>query len=116
MEHLRTNLDKNKELIGDRAKVEKLVWGNMQDIAHIRETHKSFDVVIGSDILYDPRNYQNLLSTILPFTDEQTLIILGGTKRQLEKQFLKMSFLNLSVQDLESKNMYIFISIDRRIN
>ena len=98
--------------------MEKLVWGNMQDIAHIHEIHKSFDVVIGSDILYDPRNYQNLLSTILPFTDEQTLIILGGTKRHLEKQFLKMSdpFLNLSVQDLESKNMYIFISTDRRIN
>ena len=98
--------------------MEKLVWGNMQDIAHIRKTHKSFDVVIGSDILYDPRNYQNLLSTILPFTDDQTLIILGGTKRHLEKQFLKMSgpFLNLSVQDLESKNMYIFISIDRRVN
>ena len=93
-----------------RATIETLLWGNIDHINHIKKRYDSFDLIIGSDVLYDPKNYQNLLSTILQLSDKKTIITLGGTKRHLEKQFLKLgaSFFNTSVKDLEEKNKYIF--------
>ena len=94
-----------------RAVIEKLLWGNMEHIKYIRNKHKDFDLIIGSDVLYDPKNYQNLLSTILQFSEKQTTVVtFGGTKRHLEKQFLELAtpFYNTSMQDLQSNNKYVF--------
>ena len=67
-------------------------------------------MIIGSDVLYDPKNYQNLLSTILQFRDKDSFVIFGGTKRHLENQFLEICspFYQASSQNLEASNKYVF--------
>ena len=82
----------------------------MDHINAVKEKHNNFDLIIGSDVLYDPKNYQNLLSTILQLGDGGTVITFGGTKRHLEKQFLQLAtpFYSTSVEDLEAKNIYVF--------
>ena len=83
----------------------------MEHINNIRDKYKDFDLLIGSDVLYDPKNYQNLLSTILQFSEKQTTVVtFGGTKRHLENQFLELAspFYNASQQDLQSNNKYVF--------
>ena len=93
-----------------RAHIETLLWGNLEHISYIKDKYQEFDLIIGSDVLYDPKNYQNLLSTILQFSEKKTLIAFGGTKRHLEKQFLELAapFYDTSVQDLETRNKYVF--------
>ena len=93
-----------------RAYIETLLWGNAENINYIKEKHEPFDLVIASDVLYDPKNYQNLLSTILQFRNKESFVIFGGTKRHLENQFLKLcsQFYRTSSQDLEASNKYIF--------
>ena len=90
--------------------MERLLWGNREQITHVQNTYKPFDLIIGSDLLYDPKNYRNLLSTILQLDEKDTLIIFGGTRRHLEQQFLKLAeqYYDISSQDLDTKNTYVF--------
>ena len=86
---LRANVDANRELLGDRASVAQLLWG---DAAHMEavQAHAPFDLVVGSDVLYDPDQYPALLRTLAAFTTERTDVVLGFTRRHPgEARFLK---------------------------
>ena len=86
---LRANVDANRELLGERASVAQLLWG---DAAHMEavQAHAPFDLVVGSDVLYDPDQYPALLRTLAAFTTERTDVVLGFTRRHPgEARFLK---------------------------
>ena len=93
-----------------RATVEKLVWGNKGHIDCIKSNYEPFDLIVGSDLLYDPRNYPCLLSTVVQFSQRNTVTILGGTKRLLERQLLPLASQHFDVafKYLDVKNIYIF--------
>ena len=90
--------------------IETLLWGNTEHISSIKKKHEPFDLIIASDVLYDPKNYQNLLSTILQFREKESFVIFGGTKRHLENQFLELcsQFYRTNSENLEASNKYIF--------
>ena len=90
--------------------MEKLVWANKDHIERIKSNYEPFDLIIGSDLLYDPRNYPCLLTTVLQLSQPNTVTILGGTKRLLERQLLPLASQHFDVafQYLDKKNIYIF--------
>ena len=45
----------------------KLLWGNAEDMHAIAAAHGPFDLIVGSDLLYDRENYAPLLDTIAFF-------------------------------------------------
>ena len=93
-----------------RANVEKLVWDDEGDIDYIKSTYEPFDLIIGSDLLYDPCNYPCLLSTVVQFSQKNTITILGGPKRHLERQLLPLASQRFDVEFkyLDDKNIYLF--------
>ena len=50
-----------------------------------------FDVIVGSDILYDPHKFPYLLKTLRDLAADDTDILLCGPVRKVESQFLKMA-------------------------
>ena len=93
-----------------RAHVEKLLWGNLEEINHIKRNNEPFNFIIGSDLLYEPLNYPDLLKTIQMFSQNTTAILLAHPIRhQGEKQFLrKASHIFHSVSCLTWGNINIF--------
>ena len=94
-----------------RAVVETLLWGNDEQIKNIKKNYENFDLIIGSDLLYEPLNYPNLLKTILNLSVSETVTILAHPVRHLgEKLFLQEAtqFFNVSSLKLEPKNIHIF--------
>ncbi|KAJ8599596.1 hypothetical protein CTAYLR_004712 [Chrysophaeum taylorii] len=62
---LQGNVDRNRAVVGDRAKVAPLVWG---DAGHLRALAPSdFDLVVAADVLYNPDNYDALAATLATF-------------------------------------------------
>ena len=62
LEWLSQNVERNREVVGDRASVAKLVWGNVADVEAVRQSHSDgFYLVVGSDLLYEPRQHDALL-------------------------------------------------------
>ena len=99
------------DLFFSRAAVETLLWGNEEHISHIKKRYGKFDLIIGSDLLYEPLNYPNLLKTILCLSDSETVTFLAHPLRHLgEKQFLceASKVFNVSNLKLEHKNIHIF--------
>jgi hypothetical protein len=91
--------------------VETLLWGNDEHIQNIKNDYENFDFIVGSDLLYEPLNYPNLLKTILKLSVSETVTILAHPVRHLgEKQFLHEAsqFFNVSSLKLEPKNTHIF--------
>ena len=102
---LRANVDANRELLGDRASVAQLLWG---DAAHMEAVQaqavEPFDLVVGSDVLYDPDQYPALLRTLAAFTTEETDVVLGFTRRHPgEARFLKSA--RLAFRDVATRDM-----------
>ena len=50
-----------------------------------------FDVIVGSDILYDPHKFPYLLKTLKDLARVDTDILLCGPIRKVESQFLKLA-------------------------
>ena len=50
-----------------------------------------FDVIVGSDILYDPHKFPYLLKTLKDLARDDTDILLCGPIRKVESQFLKLA-------------------------
>ena len=95
----------NRKVIPFHAAVRKLAWGSDQDIQAIqrefgvseigsesqRNLESGFDVIVGSDILYDPHKFPYLLKTLKDLAGDDTDILLCGPVRKVESQFLKMA-------------------------
>jgi len=71
---------------GVSAAVTELTWG--------RDTHmftKSFDVILGADIIYIEETFEDLLQTMTHLSDDNTLIIIACRIRyDRDNRFLKM--------------------------
>jgi predicted nicotinamide N-methyase len=89
---LRQNAELNSSTLGE-IHVHELLWGNEDHINSIKQEHTgSFDLIIGSDLLYQHSNYESLLSTLQSFTSPTTLIILcWKTRHGGEDRFLKQA-------------------------
>jgi hypothetical protein len=71
MDRLRQNVTANAALLQGRASVSaaQLLWGDEDHIARIAEVHgRSFDLIVGSDLLYDPHHYPALVRTMAAFS------------------------------------------------
>lgn len=64
---LRQNVELNREIVGNRAAVTVLEWGNENDMAAIRDAYGEFDVIVGSDLIYDAKIHEGLLKTMRYF-------------------------------------------------
>ncbi|XP_059843592.1 EEF1A lysine methyltransferase 3-like [Hypanus sabinus] len=56
-----------------RANIGTLVWGTDQD-----NYPSDFDIIIGSDIVYSPTQFPNLIKTLQHFCNENTIIYLSS--------------------------------------
>ena len=94
----------NPKVTPFHAAVRKLAWGSDQDIQAIQREfgvldigseswslRSGFDVIVGSDILYDPHKFPYLLKTIGDLARDDTDILLCGPVRKVESQFLKLA-------------------------
>jgi len=86
---LAANVDANHAAIGGRAHVAKCLWGDADDVSAISANFGPVDLVLGSELLYDPDQYIPLLSALASFTADHTLAVLGFSHRHGgEKRFL----------------------------
>ncbi len=87
---LRANVEANWAVVRDRARAAQLLWGNREHIDALSPA--DFDLVVGSELLYDPDQYRALVSTIdLLLGDGCVGCVLGYTKRHAgEERFFKM--------------------------
>ena len=93
-----------------RANVEILLWGNDEQINYIRNKHGPFDFIIGSDLLYEPLNYHDLLKTILNLSEQNAVTILAHPIRHLgEEHFLQKAkrYFDVYRNNLELKNVHL---------
>lgn len=91
LDWLDANLDMNRGLVGTRASTAKLLWGSPEDLQEIRRAHPPFDLVVGSDLLYQPEQHQSLLETMHELAGSVG-VILGYSSRPHtpEVEFLEM--------------------------
>jgi predicted nicotinamide N-methyase len=95
LEWLRGNVALNAEL-GERVDAAPLLWGDAEHASAIlREPRWSdgFDLVLGSDLLYNPDVYASLLDTMGVFSnrDRACPVVLGYPARVNEGRFLKLA-------------------------
>ena len=95
LEWLRGNVALNTQTLGERVEAAALLWG---DDAHadaiLQEPRWSggFDLILGSDLLYNPDVYVDLLDTLQTFTSVKTCpVILGYPARVNEARFLQLA-------------------------
>ena len=74
LEWLAMNVELNRDAVGSRASVEKLTWGDSDDMEALRRKHPAgFDLVVGSDLLYNPDSYGALIKTAQTFARRQVI-------------------------------------------
>ena len=95
LEWLQANVEVNREEMADlgaRVEAHELEWSNDGHHAALRAAHPDdFDMVLGSELLYDPDNYAPLLHTLRRVAAApHTLTVLGHTIRHgAEARFRK---------------------------
>ncbi|XP_067847798.1 EEF1A lysine methyltransferase 3-like [Heptranchias perlo] len=62
-----------------RSKIRALAWGNDQN-----NFPTDFDIILGSDIVYNPTQFQNLIQTLLHIAKEKTTIYLSSDVKYRE--------------------------------
>jgi len=93
LEWLRSNVALNDD-VADRVDTAPLLWGAEAHIDSIKASTRwaaGFDLIIGSDLLYNPDSYELLLRTMLAFRQTSTppLVVLGYPIRHgAEQRFL----------------------------
>jgi hypothetical protein len=82
LDRLLTNIEENRALTGARTSAERLLWGDEDHITSISRKHKApFDAIVGSDLLYDERQFPGLLSTIKALGGQGTMAYLAYKTR-----------------------------------
>jgi predicted nicotinamide N-methyase len=67
---LRENVELNRGIVGNRAiKTAVLGWGNESEMSAMERElgNGAFDVIVGSDLIYDPNSHQALTKTMRQF-------------------------------------------------
>ncbi|KAI8338057.1 putative methyltransferase-domain-containing protein [Chlamydoabsidia padenii] len=63
-----------------------LSWGHTKDIQHIKHNSPPIDIIIASDVLYEPANFSILLQTLVSLAiPRRTVIYLGYKRRGLNR-------------------------------
>mmetsp|Transcript_44812 Transcript_44812/g.74369 ORF Transcript_44812/g.74369 Transcript_44812/m.74369 type:complete len:230 (+) Transcript_44812:35-724(+) len=110
---LTENIARNS--LAARASATTLIWGDEWDMKHISDRIDSFDLICGSDLLYAPHIFPELLSTLLELsTPGVTQLLLTYPTRHTEGIFFELAdeyFEELARQEVDSA---IFMSRLRR--
>jgi predicted nicotinamide N-methyase len=61
---LQKNVDLNQDIVGDRTFVWPLTWGSVEDMIAIESTFDAFDIIVGSDLLYNEGSHSALIATM----------------------------------------------------
>ena len=96
LDWLRANLDLNQEVTRSTCSVERLVWGDADHFEAIRRAHPDgFDLVVGSDLMYESAHYAALLATLdefAPKRPDHPGAVLGYAHRvKGERRFVDMA-------------------------
>ena len=76
--------------LSGRCRVAKLVWGCEDDEECVLGLEGAFDLICGSDVLYAPNAFDDLLSTLVTFsTPGETEVMLTYPTRYTESIFLE---------------------------
>jgi predicted RNA methylase len=111
---LESNVEINRDLIGDHVKVANLSWGNQNDAAQLEAAlNTPFELIVGSDIIYDHSSHASLVATIKQFAlPANARVLLAYPARQDEDAFLSVAkdFFEVTVEAMEgvtkSSNRY----------
>jgi predicted nicotinamide N-methyase len=94
---LKGNVEINRDVIGDHhVKVARLSWGNQQDAAELEEATRinntPFELIVGSDIIYDHSSHAALVATMKQFAlPANARVLLAYPARQDEDAFLSVA-------------------------
>ena len=118
LDWLASNVELNREavrLAGGATQVAPLRWGDAEHVSALRAScPHGFDLVVGSDLLYDPTHYPSLIDTLVDFgagpTGESTpppadraTVALGYPRRHPgEARFFEAASRRLAVLDTTS--------------
>ncbi|KAF1802570.1 putative methyltransferase-domain-containing protein [Mucor lusitanicus] len=95
----------------EHVSIQRLAWGSSYDINHVLQgSHRPFDFILISDVLYNTRDFPALISTFRQLVEKNrhSVIIMGykprGLKQSEEDLFFNecRSHLRLETLDLES--------------
>lgn len=91
---LRENADLNRSILGNRVSTAQLGWGDEKEMSDVLEKRQTFDLIVGSDVIYDPNSHEVLVETLRRFaTPANAPVFLGYPKRDeaREHQFFEMA-------------------------
>ena len=89
LELLAGNIERNG--LTDRVNVAPLAWDNHEHIKQVRAMNAdvnksgSWDVIIGSDVLYDKQSAGKLLSTMEALSDSSTVIYIASPSKNIAR-------------------------------
>lgn len=83
---IQQNVDTYSTNQGAEIKVDRLHWGNKQDVKRVLSNQEKFDLVVVSDCVYFPELFGMLLETLLDVCDVTTHVVIGYKCRSLEKE------------------------------
>ena len=89
---LHKNVERNRDLVGDRIQVHKLDWGMEQDSRSLeaslvdQQQRQTLDWILGSDILFDPSSDRALVSTLRRFAEPNNASILLAYPRRQDNE------------------------------
>ena len=81
LEWLQSNVDLNYNVVGDRATVKPLLWGDEKEMKKISP---DFDLIVGSELLYsNEKSFPALIETMSRFASPSIPVLLGYKIRGL---------------------------------
>ena len=98
---LRLNVEANRHLFENRlVTAEQLLWGEEEHICKLMQSHPTFDIILGCELLYDPDQYGALITTLDAFLLRGNFALLAYSKRHDgEHRFLQMASDQFAVVD-----------------
>jgi predicted nicotinamide N-methyase len=95
---LQKNVSLNRDIVGDRTFVRPLTWGSLEDMAAIESSFDSFDLIVGSDLLYNEETHAALIATMKRFAAPTSApVYLGYPPRSASEE----AFLDRCQEDFE---------------
>lgn len=82
---IQTTLDENAHFVSSESNVQvtEHKWGELEDAL----TGKKFDVIVGSDVAYHEDLYDILITSLLRFSHESTVALMGVTMNDTKPLF-----------------------------
>jgi predicted nicotinamide N-methyase len=104
---LQGNVEINRELLGGCATVAPLGWGDQEESAQLEaQQPRPFDLIVGSDIVYDQSKHAELVETMKYFSVAGNApVYIAYPKRRDEEPFLSLAkehFSSVEVEPLQT--------------